>query len=88
MGNEYRAPKVGTLDGMLGRGEQQAIGWPRDQSDSSFRLEAQHRHATLAGRAPAPFLAFGSVPVARYERQPSDGEVICYRFSDSIEETP
>jgi len=73
---------------MLGRGEQQAIGWPRDQSDSSFRLEAQHRHATLAGRAPAPFLAFGSVPVARYERQPSDGEVICYRFSDSIEETP
>ena len=34
-----------------------------------------------------PFVAAGR-SVARYERVPSDGEMICYRFSDSIEKSP
>ena len=35
--------------------------------------------SVLAHEIP-PFFAFGSVPLARYERDPGDGEVICYRF--------
>jgi hypothetical protein len=34
-----------------------------------------------------PFVTAGR-SVARYERVPSDGEMIYYRFSDSIEKSP
>jgi hypothetical protein len=40
-----------------------------------------------AGEIP-PFAAFGSVPLAMHEREPSDGEAICYRFTPSRKRTP